>query len=292
MSPTDRKRSLKGERTPAPDCARQVDGAPTTLMRGIVGMGTRLANKVVLITGGTRGIGRAIVELFVAEGANVTFTGRDAGRGIEVVEQVSTNGGRADYVELDVLRLDDLERVINETARRYGRLDALVNNAGAVLPKTILETDEEDFQQLFDTNVRSVFFGTKWAAQIMAEQQSGSIVNTASTAGLRGLRQRAAYCGSKGAVIQLSKAAALDLAPFNVRVNCVSPGAIDTELLRQARFSGRPRQDDLVSEVGRGLPLGRIGYPRDIAQAALYLASDESEWVTGSNIVVDGGGTV
>lgn len=255
-------------------------------------MGQRLANKIVLITGGTRGIGQAMVELFCAEGAMVTFTGRDAAGGIEVVERAAAAGGHADYVELDVLHLSDLQRVIAETSVRYGRLDVMVNNAGTVVPKTILETTEEDFERLFDTNVRSVFFGTKWAAQVMGQQRRGSIINTASTAGLRGLHQRAAYCGSKGAVIQLSKAAALDMAPYNVRVNCVSPGAIDTELLREARFGGKPNQDALVTEVGRGLPLGRIGQPIDIAQAALFLASDESEWVTGTNVVVDGGGTV
>jgi meso-butanediol dehydrogenase/(S,S)-butanediol dehydrogenase/diacetyl reductase len=252
----------------------------------------RLKDKVVLITGGTRGIGQAMAQLFAAEGAVVTFTGRHAGEGIEVVERIAAMGGRVEYVELDVLRLPELRRVISEIAERHGRLDVMVNNAGSALSRTILETEVDEFEQLFNTNVRSVFFGTKWAAEIMMKQRSGSIVNTASTAGLRGLHKRAAYCGSKGAVIQLSKAAALDLAQYNVRVNCVSPGAIDTELLRQARFGGQPDQDRLVAGVGRGLPLGRIGYPRDIAMAALYLASDESEWVTGSNVVVDGGGTI
>lgn len=252
----------------------------------------RLKDKVVLITGGTRGIGQAMAQLFAAEGAVVTFTGRHAGEGIEVVERIAAIGGRVEYVELDVLRLPELRRVISEIAERHGRLDVMVNNAGSALSRTILETEVDEFEQLFNTNVRSVFFGTKWAAEIMVQQRSGSIVNTASTAGLRGLHKRAAYCGSKGAVIQLSKAAALDLAQYNVRVNCVSPGAIDTELLRQARFGGQPDQDRLVAGVGRGLPLGRIGYPRDIAMAALYLASDESEWVTGSNVVVDGGGTI
>jgi len=252
----------------------------------------RLKDKVILITGGTRGIGEAIARLFAEEGAIVTFTGRHAGMGIEVVERISGIGGRAEYVELDVLRLPELQRVIQDTAARHGRLDVMVNNAGSVLPRTILETEVHDFEQLFDTNVRSVFFGTKWAAEIMIGQRSGSIINTASTAGVRGLAQRAAYCGTKGAVIQLSKAAALDLAPHNVRVNCVSPGAIDTELLRRARFGGQPDQDRLVAGVGRTLPLGRIGAPDDIATAALYLASDESEWVTGTNIIVDGGGTV
>jgi len=252
----------------------------------------RLQNKVVLITGGTRGIGQAMAQVFAAEGAVVTFTGRHAGEGIEAVERIAALGGRAEYVELDVLRLSALRRVIHETAERHGRLDVMVNNAGSALARTILETEEDEFQQLFDTNVRSVFFGTKWAAEIMMRQHGGSIVNTASTAGLRGLPKRAAYCGTKGAVIQLSKAAAIDLAPYHVRVNCVSPGAVDTELLRHARFAGQPDQDRLVAGVGRGLPLGRIGYPRDIAMAALYLASDESEWVTGTNVVVDGGGTI
>jgi NAD(P)-dependent dehydrogenase (short-subunit alcohol dehydrogenase family) len=252
----------------------------------------RLKDKVVLITGGTRGIGQAMAQLFAAEGAVVTFTGRHAGEGIEVVERIAAMGGRVEYVELDVLRLPALRRVISEIAERHGRLDVMVNNAGSALSRTILETEVDEFEQLFNTNVRSVFFGTKWAAEIMVQQRSGSIVNTASTAGLRGLHKRAAYCGSKGAVIQLSKAAALDLAQYNVRVNCVSPGAIDTELLRQARFGGQPDQDRLVAGVGRSLPLGRIGYPRDIAMAALYLASDESVWVTGSNVVVDGGGTI
>ncbi|HET7035617.1 MAG TPA: SDR family oxidoreductase [Thermomicrobiaceae bacterium] len=251
----------------------------------------RLQGKVALITGGTSGIGRAMVELFAREGALVTLTGRARAAGRAIGEAIATSGGEARFVPLDVRRLDELRQVIAATAERHGRLDVQVNNAGAVLPKSLLETSEDEFDLIFDTNVKPVFFGTRWAAEIMLRQGGGSIVNTASTSGLRGQRERAAYCGSKGAVIQITRAAALDLAAYQVRVNCVSPGAIDTPLLRAARFGAQANQDELVAQVGRGLPLGRIGSPTDIALAALYLASDESEWVTGTNIVVDGGGT-
>lgn len=251
----------------------------------------RLGGKAVLITGGTSGIGRAMVERFAAEGARVTFTGRHEEPGREVERAVARAGGAARFRLLDVLDLAALRQAIEETAAEAGRLDVMVNNAGLALPATILETTEEEFDLLFATNVRAVFFGTKWAAERMLAR-GGSIINTASTAGIRGLRRRAAYCATKGAVLQLSKAAALDLAPYRVRVNCVSPGAIDTPLLRRARFAEVGDQDAEVARLGEALPLGRVGYPEDIASAALYLASDEAEWVTGANIVVDGGATV
>jgi NAD(P)-dependent dehydrogenase (short-subunit alcohol dehydrogenase family) len=141
----------------------------------------------------------------------------------------------------------------------------------------------------FETNVRAMFFATKWAAEIMVRQGSGSIVSVASVSGIRGQEKRAAYCGTKGAVLQITRAAALELASSGVRVNAVSPGAVDTPLLRSARFAGEQDQDELVAELGASLPLGRIGLPQDIAQAVLYLASDEAAWVTGTNLVIDGG---
>jgi 3-oxoacyl-[acyl-carrier protein] reductase len=249
----------------------------------------RLKDKIALITGGTSGIGCAIAELFAREGAVVTLTGRRRERGEDVAARLRARGGRAEFAGMNAQHLPDVRAVIEETAERHGRLDILVNNAGISLPRTLLDTSEEDFEALFDTNVRSMFFATKWAAERMVRQGSGSIVSVASISGMRGQEERAAYCGTKGAVLQITRAAALELARYGVRVNAVSPGAVDTPLLRNARFAGAPNQDDLVMEVGASLPLGRIGLPMDIAHAAVYLASDEAAWVTGTNLVVDGG---
>jgi meso-butanediol dehydrogenase / (S,S)-butanediol dehydrogenase / diacetyl reductase len=249
----------------------------------------RLRDKIALVTGGTSGIGRAIAELFATEGAVVTITGRREALGRDVVAGIQEAGGQAEFVPVDARHLPDVRRVTDVMAQRHGRLDILVNNAGISLPRTLLETSEEDFSAQFDINVRSMFFTTKWAAEIMARQGSGSIVSVASVSGIRGQEQRAAYCGTKGAVLQITRAAALELAASGVRVNAVSPGAVDTPLLRDARFAGHANQDELVADVGASLPLGRIGLPEDVAHAVLYLASDEASWVTGTNLVIDGG---
>jgi meso-butanediol dehydrogenase / (S,S)-butanediol dehydrogenase / diacetyl reductase len=249
----------------------------------------RLRDKIALVTGGTSGIGRAVAQLFAAEGAAVTITGRRDSLGREVVAGIQEAGGQAEFVPLDARHLPDVRRVTEETARRQGRLDILVNNAGISLPRTLLETSEEDFAVQFDINVRAMFFATKWAAEIMVRQGRGSIVSIASVSGMRGQEQRTAYCGTKGAVLQITRAAALELASSGVRVNAVSPGAVDTPLLRAARFAGQANQDALIADIGASLPLGRIGLPEDIAQAVLYLASDEASWATGTNLVIDGG---
>jgi NAD(P)-dependent dehydrogenase (short-subunit alcohol dehydrogenase family) len=188
----------------------------------------RLSGKRALVIGGTAGIGRGIVEAFVAEGARVIFTGRRE----ELGRELAAASG-AVFRALDVTDLDAVRAAIAGAAAELGGLEVLVNNAGVALDRTIQTTQPEEFERIFSTNVRFPFFATQWAAEIMAAAGGGSIVNIASTAGMRGLERRAAYCGSKGAVIQFSRAAALDLAASGVRVNCVSPGAVDTELLRR-----------------------------------------------------------
>jgi NAD(P)-dependent dehydrogenase (short-subunit alcohol dehydrogenase family) len=249
----------------------------------------RLKGKIALVTGGTSGIGQAIAELFAQEGSSVTLSGRRVAEGEAIAASIRECGGTADFVGMDARHLPDVRRAIEETTQRQGRLDILVNNAGISLPRTLLATSEEDYEALFETNVRGLFFATKWAAEVMVRQESGSIVNIASVSAIRGQEERAAYCGTKGAVLQITRAAALELAHIGVRVNAVSPGVVDTPLLRNARFASAPNQDELIAEVGAGVPLGRIGLPADIARAALYLASDEANWVTGTNLLVDGG---
>jgi NAD(P)-dependent dehydrogenase (short-subunit alcohol dehydrogenase family) len=249
----------------------------------------RLRDKIALVTGGTSGIGRGIAELFAREGAVVTLTGRRDELGGEVVTAIREAGGQADFMAMDARHLPQVRQVVVGTTERHARLDILVNNAGISLPRTLLETSEEDYAAMFETNVRSLFFASKWAAEAMVRQGSGSIVNIASVSAIRGQEKRVAYCGTKGAVLQITRAAALELAPSGVRVNAVSPGIVDTPLLRNARFAGASDQEQLLDDLGTTLPLGRVGYPDDIAHAALYLASDEAAWVTGTNLVIDGG---
>jgi NAD(P)-dependent dehydrogenase (short-subunit alcohol dehydrogenase family) len=249
----------------------------------------RLRDKIALVTGGTSGIGRVTAEVFAQEGAVVTLTGRRIHLGEQVVARIRESGGRADFVMMDARALPDVRLVIEATAQRHGRLDILVNNAGISLPRTLLETSEEDYAALFETNVRSMFFATKWAAELMVRQGSGSIVSIASVSAIRGQEERAAYCGTKGAVLQITRAAALELASAGVRVNAVSPGVVDTPLLRNTRFPGSTNPAELVSQLGPAVPIGRVGLPEDIARAVLYLASDEAAWVTGTNLVIDGG---
>jgi NAD(P)-dependent dehydrogenase (short-subunit alcohol dehydrogenase family) len=242
------------------------------------------------VVGGTRGIGRGIVEAFAEEGADVVFVGRNVGAGESVEAVVASSGGHAQYVHCDLLELDQLEHVVTDVAQRKGGLDILVNNAGYALGLPLQESTLEAYDLLFDLNVRAAFFAMKWgAAAMIAADRGGSIINITSTAATRGYRNRALYCGTKGALIQMTRAAALDVASHRIRINCISPGMIDTDLLREIHFSGRDDQDALVDEIGKVAPLGRVGRPAEIAAAAIYLASDDALWVTGAEIRVDGG---
>ena len=167
-----------------------------------------------------------------------------------------------------------------------------MNNAGRVVGRSLLESTEDDYDRLFDLNVRATFFGTKWGAELMSANGGGSIINIASAAATRGFRNRSIYSATKAAVPMLSKAAALDMAPHNVRINCISPGTVDTDLLRGVHFEGDPDQDRLVRELGAEQPLGRVGSIHEIGAAAVYLASDDASWVTGANLNVDGGAAI
>lgn len=250
----------------------------------------RLAGKVALISGGASGIGRATALLFAREGAAVSIVDLDEAAGQTVAQTITEDGGRAIFVRCDVIQLADCERAVEQTVAELGALDVLFNSVGIIRRATVLETSETEWDRVMAVNVKSIFLLSKYAIPVMAEAGGGVIINTASGWGLVGGRKAAAYCASKGAVVLLTKAMALDHGEQGIRVNCICPGDTDTPMLRdEAQQLGEPIERFLAEAAQR--PLQRIGKPEDIAQAALYLASDESSFVTGTALVVDGGGT-
>ncbi|MGD2206039.1 MAG: glucose 1-dehydrogenase [Anaerolineae bacterium] len=249
----------------------------------------RLQKKVALVTGGASGIGQATAQLLAREGAAVAIADLDEYHGLKVVEQIEREGGRALFVLCNVAQAADCRRAVQSTVDAFGGLDILFNNAGIIRRASVVDTTEEDWDRVMAVNVRSVYLMSKYAIPYMAGRGGGAIVNTASGWGLVGGRNAAAYCASKAAVVNLTRAMALDHGHQNIRVNCVCPGDTDTGMLRdEARQLGAAEADFLAEAAGR--PLGRVGTPEEIAQAVLYLVSDAASFVTGTALVVDGGG--
>jgi NAD(P)-dependent dehydrogenase (short-subunit alcohol dehydrogenase family) len=249
----------------------------------------RLRGKVALITGGASGIGRETALLFGREGAAVSVADVDKAGGQAVVHMIEEAGAQARYVPCDVTQAADCQRAVQRTASELGGLDILFNNAGLIRRSTVMETSEEEWDQVMAVNVKSIFLLSKAAIPIMAQAGGGVIINTASGWGLVGGHRAASYCASKGAVVNLTRAMALDHGEQNIRINCVCPGDTDTPLLRgEARQLGEADERFLAEAAQR--PLRRIARPEEIAQAVLYLASDASSFVTGTALVVDGGG--
>jgi len=249
----------------------------------------KLTGKRALITGAASGIGRATALLFAREGAAVAVVDVDETGGQAVVQTILDRGGQAIFVRGDVTRAADCQRAVQETVDRLGGLDILFNNAGIIRRATVIDTSEEEWDRVMAVNVKSIFLLGKYAVPAMAQSGGGAIVNTASGWGLVGGRNAVSYCASKGAVVNLTRAMALDHGAQNIRVNCVCPGDTDTPMLRsEAQQLGEPEDAFLAEAADR--PLQRIGRPEDIARAVLYLASDDSAFVTGTALVVDGGG--
>lgn len=251
--------------------------------------GGALRDRAALITGAASGIGRAIAVLFAQEGAAVALVDRDEARGQAVAREIQTAGGRALFVPADVSRAEDCERAVRETVAALGGLHILCNNAGIIRRASVLDTSEAEWDQVMAVNLKAVFLLCRAAIPHLIAAGGGAIVNTASGWGLVGGRKAAAYCASKGAVVQLTRAMALDHGEQNIRVNCLCPGDTDTSMLRdEAAQLGEPDERFLAGAAER--PLRRVGRPEEIARAALYLASDASSYVTGAALVVDGGG--
>lgn len=247
----------------------------------------RLIGRVAVVTGGASGIGAAIVDRFVAEGALVLLADLDEIRGAEVAAR---HADRAAFLRVDVSRESDVAAMILEAQDRFGGLDVVCNNAGfggALGP--IASTTVEDYDLTFDVLVKSVVLGMKHAAPVLTAQGSGSIINTASIAALRAGWSPHLYAAAKAAVLHLTKSVALELAASGVRCNAICPGFIATPLAYGRPDADAEQLDRMRADAAAGQPLGRVGEPADIAAMAAFLAADESAWITGQHFVVDGG---
>ena len=250
----------------------------------------RLRNRVALVTGGTSGIGQATALLLAEEGAQVAITGRSESRGRKVRAEIEQAGGQAIFVRADVRFADECRRTVEDTVQAFGRLDILVNNAGVLYPNTVLDCTEEEWDLTVDISLKGTFLTSKYALPIMIAQGSGAIVNIASGWGLVGGNEAAAYCAAKGGVVLLTKAMAIDHSRQGIRVNCVCPGDVDTPMLVQDANSRGMSWDTYWAEAS-DRPIGRVGQPKEIAKAVLFLASDDASFVTGAILAVAGGGT-
>ncbi|MFB6123222.1 MAG: SDR family oxidoreductase [Haloferacaceae archaeon] len=250
-------------------------------------MTQRLTERTAVVTGAASGIGRAIAMRFAEEGAAVVVADtRETPRegGTPTHERIAADGGTSTFVGADVSSVADIERAVTEARETYGSLDVMVNNAGIFPPQTeITDVDEETYERVLDVNLKGVYFGSKVAIEAMQEQrEGGAIINLSSVAGLAGYDRSSAYCASKGGVANLTRELAVEQGPHQIRVNALNPGIIETAQTEQD-------EEDVIGEYTDSIPLRRDGRPQDVADAAAFLASDDASYITGHNLVVDGG---
>lgn len=255
----------------------------------------RLDGKVSIITAGGSGIGEATAKLFSREGAKVVAADIDLVKGQRVVREILTAGGDAIFVQVDVSKADDMERMVKTTVQTYGKLNILYNHAGIPGPKGVEDVTEDEWERCIKVNLLGGFFATKFAIPEMRKVGGGSILFTASTAGIVGSGFRPTYSAAKGAVVLLTKSLALKLAKDNIRVNCLCPTLTDTPMGPDF-MRAKPDEDWAITEATRKrfltmVPMGRMAKPQEVAYAALFLASDEASFITGVFLPVDGGAT-
>jgi len=247
----------------------------------------RLNKKTAIITGSTRGIGRGIAEYFAEEGAIVVISGRSEEEGSDTVQTIKEKGGEALFIAADVSRQSDNEKLYQASKEYVGTPDIIVANAGILGLGSLADIPADEWHRTFEVNIHSLFYLLRVAIPEMKANGGGSIIVTGSLASRKGFPNHAAYCATKGAVESLVRQAAVDAAP-EVRINMIAPGAIDTKLYRSSAVAF-PNPDTILDEVPATIPMQRTGTPLDVAKAALFLASIESEWITGTVLTVDGG---
>ncbi len=248
----------------------------------------RLKDKVCIVTGGGSGIGRATCVMFAKEGAKVVVADKNKAAAEAVAAACTAAGAQALGLGVDVAKAGDIKRMIDETVTTFGRLDVLVNNAGYGIPASVLETDEKAWDDLMAVNVRGVFLCTKMAIPEMAKNGGGTIVNTASIVATVGIRNRAAYVASKGAVAALTRAVAVDHVAQGIRCNAIAPGTIETPYFKDI-MDKSPNPADARKALEERQLMNRMGTPEEIAAGILFLASDESSFATGTVLTIDGG---
>ncbi len=244
--------------------------------------GKTLAGKVAIVTGGTRGIGLAIARLLAEDGASVVVSGRDAARLEAAVKELESLGAPAMAVAADAAKREDADRLVEATRERFGRIDVLVNNAGITRDQLLVRMKDDDWDQVLDTNLRGVFLMTRAVGKVMMRQKSGRIINIASTAGAMGNPGQVNYSAAKAGVIGLTKAAGRELAHWNILVNAVAPGLIETDMAASIPAEAR---EAMLQQV----PLKRIGQGREVAEVVRFLAGDGASYITGQTIHVNGG---
>jgi 3-oxoacyl-[acyl-carrier protein] reductase len=250
--------------------------------------GVRVSGKAILVTGAARGIGEGIAKRLAAEGARVLVNDLDAQAGDTVVAAIRAAGGEAHFFKADVTRSAEMQALVAACVQQFGRLDVMVNNAGWThRNRPMLEVSEDEFDRCYAVNVKSIYLSAIHAVPVMRSQGGGSIINIASTAGVRPRPGLTWYNGSKGAVITTSKSMAVELGPDNIRVNCINP-VFNPDTGLSAEFAGGPVDDARRAKFLATIPLGRFSTALDVANAALYLASDEAAFISGVCIEVDG----
>ena len=252
-------------------------------------MTATLENRVAIVTGGSGGIGGATAKLLAQNGATVAVVDIDFSGSERVVKEIIAAGGQAKAYKVDLANEDDIKNLVLDVVQDFGHIDILFNNAGIIKRTTCLDISAQEWDMVFDVNVRAIFLMCKYVIPHMRKAGAGSIINTGSGWGLKGGGQALSYCASKGAVVNMTRALAIDHGPDNIRVNSVNPGDTNTQMLiNEANQLKQEVQSFLAESADR--PLRRMGEPIEIAQVVLFLASDASSYMTGSALVVDGGG--